>query len=304
MKHLLPGAILLSLAACGDVPTLEVGGGGARFLNGQPRDVVDAYVMAYSNLSPSHLRVRLNLEPRGRNMVGARAAMERIIDGLETMRALVTPEGREAFEPYVARYREWLRDLERETWGGSFLNEFEAAEREVKSKFRVDKVELAQPVAEAPPAPAPAPERATAVPAMPADKVEVPPSAAGPRKPAGEKAPAAAEAPPRSAAPGSPELARIYFKAYDRAHDDLVEAYKAKKDCSVPYKDLADALRLLKDQVTGERATTVQVYSDYYAGIHKRTDGFKVLPEKTTEKDVVDELNVAARVLRQRFSEK
>ena len=37
------------------------------------------------------------------------------------------------------------------------------------------------------------------------------------------------------------------------------------------------------------------------ADVNEKTKGFTALPEKTTEKDVIDELEVAARVIRKRF---
>jgi hypothetical protein len=52
----------------------------------------------------------------------------------------------------------------------------------------------------------------------------------------------------------------------------------------------------------GERADKLQIYIDYYGGVDEKTKGFSVLPEKTTDKDIVDELDVAARVIRKEFN--
>ena len=81
-----------------------------------------------------------------------------------------------------------------------------------------------------------------------------------------------------------------------------MEAYKAKKDCRAKYEDLTESLRLLKARQAGEKASKLQIYIDYYAAIHEKTQGFTALPEKTSEKDVVDELDVAARVIRKEFN--
>lgn len=304
MKRLLPGSVALLLLSCGDVPSIEIGGSGARLLNGQARDTFDAYVMAYSNLSPQHLRVRQCLEARMRHLVGAASAVERIVYYLETMQSLVTPDGRAQFDPYLAKYREWHRDIQADRWGGSFLNEFDRTEREVKARFHpqtaevMERVEPAAEAKESPPPPKPAdPVRpapgAEVSRAVPADKAEVP---AATDKPPAEPEPKR-EKPTPLADPSA-----LYYKAWDVAHDDLLAAFKAKKDCAAAYRDLTGALRLLKARMAGPRADTLQIYIDYYAGIREKTRDFAALPEKTTEQDILDELNVAARVLRKEFN--
>jgi hypothetical protein len=308
MKRLLPGlAGLLLAAACSDapeIPPIEVGGPeGIRLMNGQARTPLEAYDMAYSVLGRHHRDVHRNLEPRGRNLVGAETAMRSIVRSLHTMRALAAPAERPKFDPYVTRYQGFLRDLERNTWGGSFLASLEVSEREVKSKFHPREVDiLAEFPASSDPAAAGKPSAAPPAgpeAAVPADKVEAPPqkpSAAPPAPPAAKPA----DAPAAPAPPGvSP---RLSYKAWDRSHDELVEAYKARKDCRAKYGDVTEALRLLKSQQSGERAAKLQIYIDYYAAIHEKTQAFTALPEKTTEKDIVDELDVAARVIRKEFN--
>lgn len=149
MNRFLPGLVLLLFAGCGDVPPVEIGDGGVRLLDGEARDLADAYEQAYASLRPNHHRVRINLDPLHRNPVGARAAMERIVESLQTMQSASKPTARPKFDPYVDKYRAWLLDLERDRWGGSFLLELDRTEREVKSLFDPATAEIAA----APPAP-------------------------------------------------------------------------------------------------------------------------------------------------------
>lgn len=286
--------LLIPLGCAGDaeLPPVELGGGGARLMNGNARTPVEAYENAYARLGKEHYNVRRNLEGRGQNLYGAREAMASLVRILETLRSLAGPSDQPRFDPYVARYQGWLKDLDRNFWGGSFLGDLDRSETEVKSKFSPANVEIAADFAATtvPPAPAPDPVRNPA----PRPSEGVPPDkAVVPTTP--PSTPKAAPAPAASAG-----TARIYYKAWDRAHDDLVAAYKAKKDCRPHYEDLVGALALFKAHATAAQAGKLDIYLQYYAGIHDKTKAFTTLPEgeTITEKDILDELDVAARVLR------
>lgn len=311
MKRL-PLLALLFALGCADtsaeLPPVEIGGpSGARLMTGSGKTPEDAYEIAYAQLHKQHINVRRALEPRGRNLYGAGLSMGTILDAFERMRSLVTPPYQARFDPWIAKYTQWKKEIERDTWGGSFLNDFDIAERRVKETFNIGNVELvaAMPGAtakEAAPAPAPTPKPADPSPAIPPDKVvpppvrPAPPVAETPTPRTPEKAP---EAAPPPAASG-----RIYFKAWDRSHDDLVAAYKSapRPDCRPKYDDVVEALRLLKATLPADRAPKLQIYIEYYAGVNEKTKTFTALPEKTTEKEIVDELDVVARVIRKEFN--
>jgi hypothetical protein len=299
MNHFARALLVLLAAGCSsvEIPPIEVGTGGARLLDGKAQDAYDAYLQAYSNLGSQHYNVRRNLESRGQNIYGAYSAMERIVYYLEVMKSLVVPVQKEKFEPYLAKYRGWLKDLERNVWGGSFLQDLERAEREVKSKFHPDNVEIA-------PAATPA---APAAQARPADPPTPPPNPDPPpgRDPAPGPAPSPRPADPQVPAPPAAPPAvstRLLYKAWDRAHEELIENYKAKKDARTRYGDVREALGHLKAAHTGKTADLLQYWIEWYARINDSTKGFTALPEKTTEQDVVEELNVAARVIRREFN--
>ncbi len=290
MRHIARGLVLFLAAGCSslEVPPIEVGSGGVRLGGGKAQDAYGAYANAYNDLSRQHFNVRRNLESRGQNLYGAHAAMEQIINDLETMKSLAVPARQAAFDPYLARYRDWLKEVARNSWGGSFFQEFEKAEREVKSKFHPDTMEVAQ---EAAPAAGPAP----------APKPPVDPDANPRRDPAPAPKPPETPAPPPPAAP-SGVSARLLYKAWDRAHDEPVEAYKANKNAKTRHDDVMEAPRHLKAAHSGKQADLLQYWIDWYARIHQNTKGFTALPEKTTEQDVADEINVAARVIRREFN--
>ena len=305
MKRLLPGIALLLTASLGcsdgvEIPTVEFGGSsGARLMNGTAKTPAEAYENSYAQLTRAHYNVRRNLESRSQNLYGAREAMGLIVRSLETMRASVPASAQVRFDPYLTRYGAWLKDLDGGTWGGSFLNELARVEQEVKSKFNPGDAEvLAEfPNSKPPPVevrPAPKPEAQPDAVLTP-DKVEVPIV----------KLPPPLEAPRPKPAP-APEIpgasSRILYKAWDRAHDDLVSTYKEKKACKTKYEDVLESLRLLKAQLAADKAAKLQIYIDYYAGIEEKTRSFTALPEKTAEKDIVDELDVAARVIRKEFN--
>lgn len=246
-RFLVALAILLPIG-CNEVPPIEIGGDGdARLLDGRARDAHDAYNQAHAQIAPQHLRTRRSLEPRGQNLHGAQGSIERIISSLETMKALVTSEFQPKFDPYLAKYREWHRDIGRNTWGGSFFQEFDQSEREIKSSLALGSVKIA------------------------AETV--------------------------THAPGDPAPVGLLYRAWDRAHEALVAAFKDKKDCKAPYQDVADALRLMKAKLDGKRAELLQYQIDWYASIHEKTKAFTA----PAEQDVVDDLNVPARVIRKEF---
>jgi hypothetical protein len=304
MKRPFPGIAFLLFASLGcsdgvEIPTVEFGGNnGARLMNGQAKTPAEAYENAYGQLSRAHYNVRRNLDARGQNLYGAREAMAQILRSLETMRAVVPAADQARFDPYLSRYAGWLKDLENGSWGGSFLIELDRIEQELKSKFNPGGVEvLAEfPKSTPPPEALMAPKAVAPAPgALTPDKVELPVV----------KTPAAAPAVRPKPAPAAEHpgvSSRILYKAWDRAHDDLVAAYKEKKSCKTKYEDVAESLRLLKAQLAGDKAAKLQIYIDYYGGIDEKTKGFTALPEKTAEKDIVDELDVAARVIRKEFN--
>jgi hypothetical protein len=304
MNRHFPGVALALAFALGcadgiEIPTVEFGGSaGARLMNGQAKTPAEAYDKAYSQMSRAHYNVRRNLDSRSQNQLGAREALKQIVNALDTMRACVPAADRPRFDPYLARYRDWLKELESGTWGGSFLTDFERAEHEVKSKFNPSSTDvLAEfPNAATPPKPAarPAAEK-PAEPAFSPDKVEVPvaknPPPAEPVKPAPPPPPATLAA-----------STRILYKAWSAAHDDLTAGYREKKPCKSNYEVVIESLRLMKAQLEGEKASKLQIYIDYYGGVEEKTRGFTALPAKTTEKDIVDELDMAARVIRKEFN--
>jgi hypothetical protein len=225
------------------------------------------------------------------------------------MQSIAVEADRPKFEPFLAKYAEFLKEMERGTWGGSWSGHLDLAERDARAKLHPNQINVPEAwAAEAQASSTPktsAPVKTPEAPAKPSgdvvspDKVEIP--AAQPATPAA--APATTPPPSTSPAPPKPAPAtgiplRLLFKAYDRAHDDLIATYKDKKDCRHAYDDVVQALRLLKDAAPAEKAAKIQIYLDYYADIQQKTKGFTILPEKTSEKDVVEELGVAARVLR------
>jgi len=254
-------------------------------MNDQARNPAEAYEKAYAYLGRAHLNVHRNLETRGQNIVGAREAMDLIIRCLESMRGCVPEPERPKFEPYLAKYGGWLKALEDGTWGGSFLTDFERLEREVKSTFNPSTVKVLAEFPKAGPPPKPA--------ELTPDKVEVPQIKDAPVEEAKKPEP-----------PPTPPVVqtRIFYKAWSAAHDDLIAAYKDKKACKAKFDDVVGSLRLLKGQFTGDKATRIQIYIDYYGDVDEKTRNFTALPEKTVEKDIVDELNIAARVIRKEFN--
>jgi hypothetical protein len=262
-------------------------------MNGSVKSPSDAYENAYSQLTRAHYNVRRNLDGRSQNQYGAREAMKQIVGCLETMRACVPAAGQAPFDPYLVRYAGWVKELDNGTWGGSFLTDFDRTEREVKSKFNPAETEV---LAAFPSAPAKKPEpRRPADPLLTPDQVEVPVA----------KTPSPAEpVPPKPAepAPRSETSLRVLYKAWSAAHAELLSGVREKKPCRPKYEEVVESLRLMKAQVNDERASKIQIYIEYYGAVDEKTRGFSALPEKTTEKDIVDELEVAARVIRKEFN--
>src|SRR5687768_16463204 len=299
MKRKLPGIALAVSILWGcsggavEIPTVELGGaGGARLMNGTAKTPSEAYEHAYSQLTRAHYNVRRNLDGRSQNQYGAREAMKQLVGCFETMRACVPPADQPRFDPYISRYAGWVKELDDGTWGGSFLTDFDRTEREVKSKFNPASTEV---LAEFPRPPAPEKKPSRPQTEFTPDQVEVPVS-----KPPAPAEPARPK--PAEPAPNPDASLRLLYKAWSTAHADLLAGYKEKKACRPKLEEVIESLRLMKAQVSGERPSNLQIYIDYYCGVDEKTQGFTALPEKTTEKDIVDELEVAARVIRKEFN--
>jgi hypothetical protein len=314
MKRLLAGLALLALhlgCSGSELPTVELGGGGVRVMNGQGRTPLEAYDIAYSTFTRQHHSLRRSLDSASRNLFAARSSLEESIKALKIMQSIAVEADRPKFEPFVAKYAEFLKEMERGTWGGSWSGHLDLAERDARAKLHPNQINVPESWAtEAQTSATPkasAPVKTPEAPAKPsgdvvsADKVEIP--AARPATPAATPPPSASTspAPPKPSPPAGVSI-RLLFKAYDRAHDDLVATYKDKKDCRQAYDDVVQSLRLLKDAAPAEKAAKIQIYLDYYADLQQKTRGFTILPEKTSEKDVVEELGVAARVLRKELN--
>jgi hypothetical protein len=317
MKRL-PGFALLFALGCSDsaeLPPVEIGGaGGARLMTGSGKNPEESYEIAFAQLSKQHLNVRRSLEPRGRNLYGASQSMQMILDAMERMRSLVTPAHQARFDVWIVRYREWQKQIDRDTWGGSFLQDFEVAERRVKETFTIDAVELIPALPAAPASKEAAPPTAV----KPADPVPprgtapvIPPDKAVPPTTSPATPPADAQAVPVKPAERTTEVApapafavKMYFKAWEGFHDALLAAYKGtpRPDCRPKFEDLMETLKLLKASLPADRAQKLQIYVEYYSGVNEKTRTFTLLPEKTTDKDILDELEVVARVIRQEFN--
>jgi len=303
MRRLFPSfAIALFIAAgCADggmeIPTVEVGSGGARLMNGNSRSPIDAYEKAYSNLGRAHYNVRRNLEQRGQNEFGAREAMTNILRCLEVMRACVPAADQAKFDPYLGRYQGWLKALGDGTWGGSFLNDFDRMEQEVKTKFSPAVTDILIEFPGAPLTKTAKPADSELTPdtvAVPTTPMSEPPAASKPKP-----EPVRAQPEPESSTPAA---SRLLYKAWTGAHDDLIAAYKDKKPCKPKYDEVLESLKLFKAQLPADKASKLQIYIEFYGDIDEKTKTFTVLPEKTTEKDVLDELEVAARMIRKAFN--
>lgn len=315
MNYLLSGVALgVSLAVgCSDgmeIPPVEVGGsGGARLMNGQPKTPGEAFDKSYAQLARAHYNVRRNLDPRTPNQFGAEEAMRQILDLLKTMRGCVPPKGQAQFLPYLTRYGDWLKDLEKGTWGGSFLGDLDRSERDLKTQFEPSGMDLLARFPDAGRAasgPEPLPRPPGAKPAdtgLTPDKVEVPTGSSAPPAEKAQPSPPP-PAPDRSvpAAGSSAVSPRLLYRAWASAHDDLISAYRERKPCKPKYDDLLESLRLLKAQLPADQASKLQIYIEYYGGVDEKTKSFTSLPEKTTQKDIIDELDVAARVIRKEFN--
>jgi hypothetical protein len=303
-------ALGIFVAGCGggvEIPPVEIGGSGARLMTGGGRTPEEVYENAYAQLTKQHLNVRRALEPRGRNLYGASLSMQSILDAFVTMRSVTVAAQQSKFDAEIVQYETWKRDIDRDTWGGSFLSDFDRAERRVKEKFDPAKAELLASLPSAPAAKeaAPAPAVKTAEPAtttlIPPDKTPTAKPAPAPENPAPKAPEKAPDAPP---APAPAASGRLFYKAWIASHEELVAAYKTspRPDCRTRYEDVIESLKLMKGTLPADRAPKLQIYMDFYGGLNEKTKTFSALPEKTTEKDVLNELDVISQVIRREFN--
>ena len=291
MRFILPRillCLLYPLSGCSDTP-IAIGSGSIRLMNGTAGNAAQAYDMAYSQMTPQHIRIRRSLDPQSFNIVGARTATERILGALETMQSRVSPEQRKRFDPYIKHYRDGFQDLRTGRPNASFMSRTDRYEREIKARLSLRTVRLAGPTPVEPPmAPKPAP---------------VPPPGTPTSTPA--EPPVASTAPPTPVKPPPPAptgiSGRLIFKAWNAAHGDLVSTYREKKNCETAYQDLAEALDLMQARLSGKDVEKLRSYHQFYEGIRTNTSGFTTLPEKTSAEDILQELEVVARWIKRAF---
>lgn len=286
-------ALLLPLAACGpdaipDIPTLEVGGGGARFMT-DAKTPFEAYDKAWSEMTKQHLGIRREIGPNG-NRFALESYSARIVRNLQIMKSVLVSPAPSTLDPYLKFYTE-VHDLAKAgRFGGNYVNLLNQYEREIHVNYAPDNVQIAT---EFETTAKDAKKEETAKSAKKEEKTDdLPPPVEKKEDEPKPKVDPPVETPVETPAKDEGVGYRLMFKAWQKSHDELCTAFQAKKDAQARYEEVREALRELAKKVDAKPAERLQVYVTFYEKIHDDTRGFTTLPEGAKDEDVLNDLKI------------
>jgi len=274
MKRLSILPLALFGFGCGssvEIPSLSIGRGGARFMT-DAKTPYEAYDKAYTELGKLHLNIRRNLNPDG-NRLGVTEAAERIVHNLETMKTLLVAPPPSDLNPYIAFYKEVLRLAERNMLGGTWGTMIDKKESQLRSRYHPSGVEIT-----------------ANVPTREANELPLPVE----RKEDRERTKGETVSEPSASKNSDAAAYRLMYKAWRKCHDDLYEAFGAKKEVRERFEELREALRELEKRLGSKQAERLRVYIQWYEKIHDDTKGFTVLPDGAKDEDILNDLKIAA----------
>jgi hypothetical protein len=281
-----PALAAALLAGCSDssevsLPPIALGGGsGARIVTGDAKSPAEAYDNRFTEMTKLHSRIRESLRPPS-NTTAVRGCLERIVDNVKTMQALVVDEQKSALDYFIREYSDWLAHFNRGMTGG-----LESAVTELERKLRITV----------------GPSRMRFVSDFPAD-----PGAKRPEKPADPPVvPKPVDEPKKpEPAPAKETTFWMIYAAWKASHQELTEAWtRNKADGAKAYAKVVECLATLKPRLAADAQNTLQVYLDFYRSRAAETKDFTAAPakEKGTEENVLADLNMLFKQIEAAFS--
>ncbi|MBI2899183.1 MAG: hypothetical protein HYY17_03300 [Planctomycetes bacterium] len=291
-------ALLPLLVSCGadkipDIPTLEVGGGGARFMT-DAKTPFDAFNNAYSDLTRQHLNIRRNLNPSG-NRYGMEAAAARIVRDLEIMKSVLVKPEPSTLDPYIEFYKEVHKLCQQGRLAGHYVTRLDQCEKEIKLRYAVDQIEVIDEF--------PKDEKSSKKDGAKTEKKEetkkddLPPPKEKKDEENPPKDPPRKDETPRTDPPPAKDdgvTYRLLYKAWLRSHEDLCAAFKARKEAKERYDEVMEALRGMRKSLDAKRGERLQVYIAFYEKIFEDTRGFTAPPEGAKDEDVLNDLKIVS----------
>ena len=284
--------LLLIPAACteGGIPPASIGGDGAKLMDGNARNAVELYDMAYSWLSKHHLNVRYNLRKSPPNYYGAAKNVDRIIVNLKIMKSLTIAPTSEQIGDYIAKYQVALEGLDRKSGGTGILRNLNGYEKQVKIWFATSQVKIR-----------------TQIPVKPEDPGET-------KKDDPDKLPAPKDEEPvvKPEPKDEPKTEPrdkvtteffVLYKAWEAVHQDLVGAYNDQKECVKHYQRVVKIVRdMAAASKKAEDKATLGTCAKMYDAVNKKTKGFTFIPDKLKREDIHAELRVISRLIDGEFN--
>ncbi len=297
MKRLPFLALLLPFAACGpdaipDIPTFEIGGGGARFMT-DAKTPFEAYDKAYSELTKQHLGLRREIGPNG-NRFALESYSARIVRNLQIMKSVLVTPAPSTLDPYLKFYIE-VHDLAKSgRLGGNYVNLLNQYEREIHVNYAPDNVHIAAEF-EKSAKDAKTEETAQGAKVKKEEKTDdLPPPVEKKEEDLRPKIETPIETPVETPVKDESIGYRLMYKAWLKSHDELCAAFQIRKDAKARYDEVREALRELAKRLDAKQADRLQVYVAFYEKILEDTRGFTTLPEGTKDEDVLNDLKIVA----------
>jgi len=269
-----------------ELPPFSLSQGGVTPLAGAASPE-EHYEEAYGWLTKLHLNVRRSLDAQPPDYFSASYDLDRIIRKLQTMEGLLAPDPASQLREHIASYRRLLQTTESRRGGTGILADLDRLEREVRTGFSPARVQI---VVSSGNAVASAPE-----PEEPAESLPPPmDESAAPEEPY----PLPEPDEPKKAPSASP--AWLLYKAWEQVHRDLLDAYRGGTETEQPYSRVLEVLRLLiQDSADSpDRATTLELCRKAYEAAHRKTEGFRRLPQGVSKENILAELETLPRILR------
>lgn len=280
--------ILVFITGCGDktinipeLPTIKIGSSGVSTSQdkGTP---VERYENAYNRLKKEHLTVRQNLYS---NTLAIKSALDSILQNLNIMKSLTVEPYSSGIQEYIEKYKELYPDFVNNRISSMTLSKFEKYENDVYSKFYPTNVDiLVEPISQH---------------TKPNNQV----TNNNPTTPVknGNNTTPPNTTDPKEHPTDTPFW--IIYKAWEQAHNDLINAYTTKKGSYKKlYDRLKESLALLKKRLPQHEQAKLQIYINEYERIYNATSELTALHKGSTENDILSELKTVGSVISQTYN--
>lgn len=303
MKRLAGTALLAAFAACSggqlpEIPTVQVNDGGVRLMT-DAKTPFEAYEKAYSDMTRRHLEIRRSLGPNG-SRIAVESAAAKIVQNLVIMRGVLVRPEPSTIDPYLAFYGEVEKLAKQGRIGGDWVTKIDQKEKEIKLRFAIRDVEVISEFPKKDETSKTQPKNETRTEEKKGDDLPPPKEKKDETTSTQNKSDEPVKEPKKDTTSDPPPTKddgvtyRLLFKAWQKSHEDLCAAFKARQNVKERYEEVLESLRGMRKHLSAKDGERLQVYIAFYEKIHEDTKGFTSVPQGAKDEDVLNDLRIVS----------